>query len=172
MDLKMKTLLFVLLLFWGNAFASDFYPEKTAERLVKSALKIKNISLVERFEIAETNDKKEPLVVYSIQNESSAIKQFAVFTQARGRYDLFDYLLIVSSDFRIEKVEVIKYRSEHGGEIASKKWLSQFEKYSGGDLKYASDISAISGATLSAKSITTDIPKVIQILKMRMNKNS
>ena len=165
MNVKTSLLLFVLLIFWGNAFASDFYPEKSAERLVKSALKNKNISLVKRFEMAESSDKKEPLVVYTIQHENSAIKQFAVFTQARGRYDLFDYLLIVSGDFIVEKVEVVKYRSEHGGEIASKKWLTQFENYSEGTLKYGTDISAISGATLSAKSITADIPKVLAELK-------
>jgi len=169
MTVKIIKLLTVLLFIWGNAFATDFYPEKTAERMVKSALKNKNISLGQRLEIAKTNGEKEPIVIYQINNGNLENIQYAVFTQARGRYDLFDYLLIISADAVIEKVEIVKYRSEHGGEIASKRWLSQFQNYSSGELKYATDISAISGATLSAKSITADIPEVMALVKKVFN---
>lgn len=165
MTLKIIKLLTILLFFWGNAIASDFYPKKAAERLVKSVLKNKNISLEQRLEIQKTNGKEEPIVFYKICDGVSENNLSAVFTQTRGRYDLFDYLLIISGDVVIKKVEVVKYRSEHGGEIASKRWLSQFENYSSGELKYATDISAISGATLSAKSITADIPEVIKQIK-------
>lgn len=149
-----------------NTTGSDYYPLKTAERAVKSALKNKNLSLSERLEIKESTVKKEPIVVYKINDASSSDhSRFAVFTQAKGRYDFFDYLLIVSNNAVVEIVDVFKYRSEHGGEIASKKWLRQFENYSEGELNYGTDISAISGATLSAKSITNDIPTVIQLIK-------
>ena len=81
---------------------------------------------------------------------------------------MFDYLVTVNLAFEIEKVKVLKYRSEHGGEIASKKWLQQFTGYSTGELKYKKDISAISGATISASSITSDIQIVLKILKTNL----
>ena len=166
MSLKLITTLLFLYFMSGNSTGSDFYPEKTAERLIKKALKNKNISIIDRLEITETNVKKEPIVVYKIIDISSSDHfRFAVFTQAKGRYDFFDYLVIVSDNGMVEIVDVVKYRSEHGGEIASKKWLRQFENYSEGELKYGTDISAISGATLSAKSVTHDIPIVIQLMK-------
>lgn len=164
-------LLFVLLFLGGNAVASDFYPEKTAERLVQSTLKNKSISLGERMEIMDSNLKNELIVVYKIIDSFPEDERFAIFTQALGRYDLFDYLIIVNNNAVIEKVDVIKYRSEHGGEIASKKWLNQFENYSSGELKYGDDISAISGATISAKSITADIPIIIKLFKKQRGEN-
>jgi len=72
-------------------------------------------------------------------------------------------------NFAVEKIKVLKYRSEHGGEIASKKWLEQFENYSKGELRYKKEISALSGATISANSIVEDIPKVLKILKISCN---
>jgi Na+-translocating ferredoxin:NAD+ oxidoreductase RnfG subunit len=77
-------------------------------------------------------------------------------------------VVITDNNATIKQVKIIRYRSEHGGEIASKKWLSQFEDYSNGNLQYGSDISAISGATISAKSITQDIPDVIRLLKTHL----
>ena len=133
--------------------------------MVKNSLKIKEISLSERMELKKSGSQDELIVVYKIDQTLNPDQKYAVFTQAPGRYDLFDYLLILSGDIMVKKVDVIKYRSEHGGEIASKKWLSQFENYSTGMLKYGTDISAISGATLSAKSITEDIPKVLEQVK-------
>lgn len=86
-----------------------------------------------------------------------------------GRFDLFDYLLVTSEDFTIKKVKILKYRSEHGGEIASKKWLAQFENYSSGGLQYGRDISSLSGATISGSSLVNDIPKALNILKNSSN---
>ena len=90
-------------------------------------------------------------------------------TQAKGRYDYFDYLVVVSNHFEVQRVSILKYRSEYGGEIASKKWLRQFENYASGELRYKKEISALSGATISANSLVEDIPKVLKILKYSCN---
>lgn len=148
-----------------NAYASDFYPDKTATKIVKKVLKDKAIALDSRVEIEGSANKTEPVCVYKVTFPGSEKLAYAVFTQAKGRYDLFDYIIIISDDFMIQRVQVIKYRSEHGGEIAAKTWLSQFENYTTGNLKYGTDISAISGATISAKSITSDIPRVLNLIK-------
>ncbi len=148
--------------------ASDFYPEEQALKMVKIALKEKAVTLVETIDASAANDKGDPLVIYRFNRENGN-DFYAVFTQAMGRYDKFDYLLAVDENFAIEKVRILKYRSEHGGEIASKKWLKQFENYSSGELRYKKEISALSGATLSAGSIVADIPKVLKILKDSCN---
>lgn len=170
MSLKIFLIVF---LFASSVFqnkSNDFYTEKLAQKMVNNALKDKNLQLVEKVETTDKIQKNEPLVIYRFKLAESGQNFYAVFTQAIGRFDLFDYLLVVREDFIIEKVKVLKYRSEHGGEIASKKWLGQFENYSlGVELKYGKEISALSGATISANSITGDIPKVLKILKLSCN---
>ncbi|NQU54954.1 MAG: FMN-binding protein [Bacteroidetes bacterium] len=168
----MKILIFsiVFLLLTGSfqSSADDFYPEMLALKMVKIALKEKDISLVGKIETAASNVKTNPVEIYRI-SRTNGEDFYAVFTQAQGRYEMFDYLVAVNLDFTIEKIRVLKYRSEHGGEIASKKWLSQFENYASGELRYKKEISALSGATISAGSIVADIPKVLKILKDSCN---
>ncbi len=166
----MKILIFLTLIFsiTNRSISDDFYSEKKALKMVKNALKEKNINIVEIVDVKYSSGKQEPVKIYRI-SKVEADDFYAVFTQAKGRYDFFDYLIIANLEFTIEKVKVLKYRSEHGGEIASKKWLMQFENYSSGNLRYKKEISALSGATISANSIVADIPKVLKILKSSCN---
>jgi Na+-translocating ferredoxin:NAD+ oxidoreductase RnfG subunit len=136
--------------------------------MVKIALKEKDVTLVKMIEIAASGIKSEPVTVYRI-GRTNGEDFYAIFTQAKGRYEMFDYMMSVNLNFTIEKVRVLKYRSEHGGEIASRKWLTQFENYASGELRYKKEISALSGATISANSIVADVPKVLKILKDNCN---
>lgn len=145
-------------------YAADFYDEKQALKMVKTALKEKEIILLEKVDVSNLFEKTEPVVIYRF-SRAKGNDFCAIFTQAKGRYEMFDYLVIVNHEFAIEKISILKYRSEHGGEIASKKWLKQFENYSSGELRYKKEISALSGATISANSIVADILKVLKILK-------
>ena len=55
------------------------------------------------------------------------------------------------------------YREDYGAEIGSKRWLKQFiGKKNGEDLKYERDIIAISGATISAYSMTIAINNLLK----------
>lgn len=149
-------------------FTQDFYSQQMAERIVKKILKNKEIVLSERKVLNKGMNLDEPIVIYRFLDQTVSENKFAVFTKAKGRYDYFDYVMILNANYVVQKVDVIKYRSEHGGEIASIKWLAQFENYSSGRLTYGTDISAISGATISAGSITEDIPFVISIINSQI----
>jgi len=162
MKLSIITFLFISLVTFVTG--DDFYPEKSALKTVKKVLMDNNISLVETIRVETSPEKEVPLKVYRCTNTNKE-EFYALFTQSKGRYDYFDYLICLDSELTIQKVSILKYRSEHGGEIASKKWLAQFIGYSEGELRYKKDISAISGATISAGSITEDIPKVIALLR-------
>ena len=55
------------------------------------------------------------------------------------------------------------YREDYGAEIGSKRWLKQFiGKKTGKNLKYERDIIAISGATISAHSMTVAINNLLK----------
>jgi Na+-translocating ferredoxin:NAD+ oxidoreductase RnfG subunit len=163
----LRILLFLTLISASGLTQSDagFYAENKAVKYLEKTLKVKDLELGERIDFTDELAEGRQVVAYSFHYAGEAEKYFAVFTESKGRYDMFDYLVITDEAGEIHKVKVLKYRSEHGGEIASKKWLSQFEHYAGGDLYYEEEISAISGATISAMSITRDIPKVVRIVQ-------
>lgn len=157
------TFLIVTLAFFC-AGANDFYPEKQALKATQSALKEKDISIKGKIEITKWLEKTAPLTLYSFERVSGETF-YVAFTHSKGRYDYFDYMVVINTKFEVEKVKVLKYRSENGGEISSKKWLEQFIGYTTGYLHYKRDISAISGATISAMSISRDIPKVMEVVR-------
>jgi Na+-translocating ferredoxin:NAD+ oxidoreductase RnfG subunit len=75
-------------------------------------------------------------------------------------------LLLFDLNLKIKKVKILIYRENYGGEISSKRWLSQFiESPEDDSFVYGDNISAISGATISVKSITESINEVMVSLK-------
>ena len=107
----------------------------------------------------------------ALVEEASAVYQdgkeigFVISAVGKGRNDRFNYLIFFNQDREVELVRVVSYRSDHGGEIMSKRWLAQFVGYGGGELDYGDEVQAISGATLSAGSITSGIEKITVTLQ-------
>ncbi len=164
-------LLFLLLVFPGiDDLSGDFYPEKTAQKFLQKTLKSKELKVGDRFDLTGELGTGKRMVAYVFRTEAGDEPHYAVFTESKGRYDLFDYLVVTDKNGAIETVKVLRYRSEHGGEVASRKWLEQFVGFSGGNLYYEEDIAAISGATISAMSITRDIPKVVAALQNHIDR--
>ncbi len=86
--------------------------------------------------------------------QEEEVKGLLYVGSAKGRYDWFDFIVIFNTNRIIEKVEIIVYRSDHGFEIMNKSWLAQFTGTSGCEAEYGKTVDAISGATLSASSLT------------------
>ena len=96
---------------------------------------------------------------------------FFYFGKAFGKADYFDFIIIFDKDLIVAKVKVLVYRENHGGEVGSKRWLKQFKgKNKNSTLKYQKNIAAISGATLSARSMTYEINKVLKTIGILYNK--
>jgi Na+-translocating ferredoxin:NAD+ oxidoreductase RnfG subunit len=88
---------------------------------------------------------------------------YAYLDKAPSKTDEFDYLVLFDTDLIIKKAKVLVYREDYGGEIGSKRWLKQFIGKSRVDrLIYEKDIVAISGATISANSMTIAVNKLLQ----------
>jgi len=82
-------------------------------------------------------------------------------SQSYGKFDDFDYMVIFNPDLFIKRSSVLVYREDYGGEIGAKRWLAQFENKSNGKgMEYAKDIQAISGATISTRSICYGIKQL------------
>jgi len=75
---------------------------------------------------------------------------------------VFDYIVLFNPDLRIKKTKALIYREDHGRQIGSERWLQQFISMTVNDTpNYGENIDAISGATISAKSMTKAVGKVL-----------
>lgn len=99
--------------------------------------------------------------LYTIINNQKKIG-YAYIAKAPSKTDEYDYAVFFDNDFVIKKAKVLIYREDYGAEIGSKRWLKQFiGKTIGNNLKYEKDIITISGATISARSMTIAINNLL-----------
>ena len=91
--------------------------------------------------------------------------------RGNSRTDVYDYMVILDVDLYIEKVKILIYRESYGNEIASRRWLGQFDgKNASIDLEYGKNISAISGATISGKSLVWNMQNLNRDLLYLLSK--
>ena len=84
----------------------------------------------------------------------------------------FDYMVVFNSELEIIHSKVLVYREEYGGEIGSKRWLKQFLGKSAGDrVCPETNIDAISGATISVRSMTKSMDKLLQTVDILEDHN-
>lgn len=147
----------------GNALT-----KRTQNRVNKE---VKNIFAVEEFDLVQSNINI-PLNPFLVNQAMREIKSndellgYAFLGTAPSKTDTFEYLILFDTEFIIKKATVLVYREDYGGEIASKRWLSQFVKNQ--DSKafvFGNNISAISGATISVQSMTASVNHVFSSLK-------
>lgn len=146
----------------------------TPNRLLKKAKKeIEKTFSIQEFDLKsiELNQKlnvHQSDQFFKIEKENKLLG-FAYLGKAPSKTDEFDYLILLDVNLIIKKTKVLIYREDYGGEIGSKRWLKQFiGKSTADNLKYSKDIMAISGATISANSMTIAVNtflKNITILK-------
>lgn len=98
--------------------------------------------------------------LYQILKDNELVAH-AYLSKGFGKMNEFDYMVVFNKDLSILKVRVLVYREGQGGEIGSTRWLKQFVgKSDPKNMKFGYDIQNISGATLSARSLTEDVKKV------------
>lgn len=98
-----------------------------------------------------------------------AVKGIVVIEKAASKTADYDYLILLDASGTIVKSKVLIYREEYGGEIGSTRWLKQFIGVkSNQTLTYKKEVDAISGATISVKSMinaVNDVLKTVHLLK-------
>lgn len=100
---------------------------------------------------------------------SGKVIGFVYLDRAPSKTADFDYLILLDTSGTIKKANVLIYREEYGGEIGSTRWLRKFiGKTTQDNLEYKNNIDAISGATISVRSMinaTNNVLKTVKILK-------
>ena len=85
----------------------------------------------------------------------------SLYTIGRISFNGVLFMVILNIDGSIRNTTIIKYREEYGGEVGNKRWLAQYNHYNpDSTFKVGQDIDAITGATISAHSISKGIYKI------------
>ncbi len=129
--------------------------EKKVTKLVNQYLAI------DKFEYSSINSLPQLGLkenhVFKISANGEERGYFAI-DKSMGQYDYFDYVVVFDQELNILAVRVLNYREDYGYEVSSRWWLSQFiGKKAGKNMRYKEDIDALSGATISAESITDSL---------------
>lgn len=170
--MKFSQVLIMLFTLLCLSFGMPKNIQKKVEKVIKNTFETESFSLEAK--IFETEITSTLPSEFSSNNffkvlDSEVLMGYAYVSKAPSKTDSFDYLILLNTNLSIEKAKVLVYREDYGGEIGSKRWLKQFVGKSPKDeLMYQKNIVAISGATISVRSMTTavnDLLKSLQILQ-------
>lgn len=99
--------------------------------------------------------------LFRVKREDTKIGYIYV-SQAPSMKDVFDYIVLFDNELTIKNTKVLIYREQHGRQIGSKRWLSQFFGMTPEDRpEYGENIDGISGATISVKSMTLAVNQLL-----------
>lgn len=145
--------------------------EKRVDKEVKDVFEITSYN-IKNIEVSSDINSQLPS---RITNENffqlitkGSVLGYVYLDKAPSKTAQFDYLVIFDKDLKIARTKVLIYREEYGGEIGSRRWLSQFTGKSNKDS--LSDIAAISGATISVRSMKNAMSDILKSVGILHNK--
>lgn len=144
-----------LLIFSGPLSMREEY-RKTVEKNITTILGEGDVTHL------HTDSGKE---FYNFKSTDGRNTAWVVLSSAKGRFENFDYMILINPEYEIIDIKILKYRSEYGYEISNKGWLKQFYNKPGTRFEYRKNIDTLSGATFSAQSLVHDINLIIDDLK-------
>lgn len=144
--------------------------QKKVDKEIKQTFNVESFSFQNR-SIAKEETKNLPSSFendnfFEIKNEDLLLG-YAYVAKAPSKTDNFDYLVLLDPELIVLKAKVLVYREDYGGEIGSKRWLHQFiGKTQQDELRYGDNVMAISGATISVRSMTNAMNNLLKSLKI------
>lgn len=162
-------ILLILLLFANLTFASSIKDE--IDSMIKEDLGEEINTQFIKYEIGSQLKKEIELesrqrfygdfvYIYKIFSNDS-LSNIAIVDNVLGKAMPITFMVIFNLNGKIKSTGIVKYREQYGGGVKSKDWNEQFQgKDSHSGYKVGSDISAISGATISTNSVSLGIKKL------------
>jgi hypothetical protein len=103
----------------------------------------------------------DTVTVY-VCTRGETITGYGIVDIVRGKVQPFTYLVGLTRGGEVNDIDVLEYREAYGGEIAYQSFRAQFNKKTSRDeLTPGRTIKNVSGATISVRSITSGIRRVL-----------
>lgn len=168
--MKLKHISIILVAFLGFGFGLSAKLQKKVDKVITSTFEVEEFSLnakVIAIEVAKELPSDFGADNFFEVKSSDELLGYAYVAKAPSKTAKYDYLVLFDSKLTIVKAKVLIYREEYGGEIGSKRWLRQFiGKTKDDEFRYGDNIDAISGATISVRSMTNAMNDLMQSLKI------
>lgn len=105
--------------------------------------------------------------VYFGLRESGEFDGYAVIHEEIGKFKLFTFVVGVEPDGTVRRVAVMVYRESRGGEVARRRFLTQYDgKSVKAPLSINRDIINVTGATMSVNSMNHGVKKVLAAVEV------
>ena len=167
---KLIPIIFSLLLFMSFGVPKSL--DKKVDKEVKDVFEVGSYSFNTVAISSELKSKLPSKItdenMFQIRSKETLLG-YVYLDKAPSKTAQFDYLVIFDKDLKIARTKVLTYREEYGGEIGSRRWLSQFVGKS--DSNSLDDIAAISGATISVRSMKNAIHNILDSVGILHMKN-
>jgi Na+-translocating ferredoxin:NAD+ oxidoreductase RnfG subunit len=105
--------------------------------------------------------------------QDDSIYGYAILDNTYGKSLPITFLVIINPAGKIRRVDIIRYREPYGGAVGGRSWLDQFSGKSFKDnFQIERGIDSITGATISAKSVTKAVHKILLVLEPLISNSS
>jgi hypothetical protein len=139
-----------------RAFGRDSVLSIAYRPVVLDSASLAEISMATRSPFAD-----DTLRAY-VCRRGNRLAGYGIVDNVNGKSRDITYLLALTPEGEVASVEILVYRESHGGEIAAPAFRNQFRgKRPGDPLAPGRDIQTISGATISSRSVTAGVAKLL-----------
>jgi Na+-translocating ferredoxin:NAD+ oxidoreductase RnfG subunit len=109
----------------------------------------------------------DSLIEFMLPMDGKRVVGYAIIDNVPGKDQPITYLVQFTPDLEIRDIAILAYRESYGGEIRNTSWLEQFRQKKPGDtLRPGKEIRNITGATISSRSVTQGVGRILALLKM------
>ncbi|MDI6766440.1 MAG: FMN-binding protein [Bacteroidota bacterium] len=178
----MKILISILLLMstWGIIFPqADLFQktEASLKNILGDSVNIETLIYICNEEektninkISRKTVKIDSLNIYLAKHDNHVLG-CAIVDEVKGRNQYFTFLVVSDIEGNIIDVDILIYRSSHGHEVQNENFRKQFRGKNISDkIQIGKDIHSISGATISSRSLTNGVNKIVNIFEIIKNR--
>jgi Na+-translocating ferredoxin:NAD+ oxidoreductase RnfG subunit len=95
---------------------------------------------------------------------------YAFVDDVIGKTEPITYMVTITPDTTVERLDLLVFRETHGYEIERSSWRDRFRgERLGNDLRVGRDIDKITGATLSCRAVTDGVRRLLAVVEVVLN---
>ncbi|MBN8548162.1 MAG: FMN-binding protein [Deltaproteobacteria bacterium] len=118
--------------------------------------------LIERLEDARLMGEEQKQAHFFVCEDGAKPRGYALIDSEIGKHLPITYVVGISAEGRVTRVEMMVFREVRGWEAREQKFLHQFEgKGSSDKFKLGTEIENVTGATISAASMTKGVKRAL-----------
>ena len=172
--MNIKQVSLILIAFLCMSFGLPKNIQKKVDKVVKEVFDVETFQFtsvsISKGLVSTLPSKFAENNLFKIENDS-VLLGYAYISKAASKTDEFDYLVVLDADLIVIKTKILVYREDFGSEIGSKRWLKQFIGKTKTDEVNKTNIVAISGATISVRSMTNAMNNLLKSIHILHSKN-